>query len=60
MSYGQTSSGKTYTMFGSDWDTVSDQKSKPKVLKQNTFYEDIEHDTNFAGIIPRTLFFLYS
>lgn len=52
-SYGQTGSGKTYTMFGSDWDNmISRENLKPK---QNTFYQGISQDVNFAGIIPRCI-----
>jgi hypothetical protein len=58
-SYGQTGSGKTYTMFGSDWDTLV-QQEKPTAKKQTTFFGSIESDENFAGLIPRSIHYLFS
>ncbi|KAL4463423.1 hypothetical protein ABPG72_006745 [Tetrahymena utriculariae] len=56
--YGQTGSGKTYTMFGSDWEKMT---SKPdRVQKQHTFFEQLDTDDNFAGIIPRTIYYLFN
>lgn len=55
--YGQTGSGKTYTMFGSDWETTISKNANVK--KQNTFFEDLTADENFAGLIPRTIFRLF-
>ena len=55
--YGQTGSGKTYTMFGSDWETLISKNLNSK--RQNTFFEDLSSDQNFAGLIPRTIFKLF-
>ena len=55
--YGQTGSGKTYTMFGSDWETMISNNLNSK--RQNTFFEDLSSDENFAGLIPRTIFRLF-
>lgn len=55
--YGQTGSGKTYTMFGSDWETMISKNLNSK--RQNTFFEDLSADQNFAGLIPRTIFKLF-
>jgi hypothetical protein len=55
--YGQTGSGKTYTMFGSDWEhTIS---KGLKAQHQNTFFEDLISDENYAGLIPRTIYALF-
>lgn len=55
--YGQTGSGKTYTMFGSDWETMISTNLNSK--RQNTFFEDLSADENFAGVIPRTIYKLF-
>lgn len=55
--YGQTGSGKTYTMFGSDWETMISKNLNSQ--RQNTFFEDLAADENFAGLIPRTIFKLF-
>jgi hypothetical protein len=55
--YGQTGSGKTYTMFGSDWENAISKHSKQQ--HQNTFFEDLLSDENYAGLIPRTIFGLF-
>ena len=57
MTYGQTSSGKTYTMFGSDWESLQQKRSSK--IQQHTFYEAISIDENFAGIIPRTIHYVF-
>ena len=54
---GQTGSGKTYTMFGSDWETMISKNINTK--RQNTFFQDLSADQNFAGLIPRTIFKLF-
>ena len=54
--YGQTNSGKTYTMFGSDWDVAQIKRRKKR---KQSFYHSIEQDKNTAGIIPRLLFQLF-
>lgn len=41
-------------MFGSDWDSNNNQRKKKK-----QYYEDIDQDSNTAGIIPRTLNLIY-
>ena len=55
--YGQTGSGKTYTMFGSDWETMISKNLNSQ--RQNTFFEDLGSDENFAGLIPRTIYKLF-
>ncbi|KAL4438950.1 hypothetical protein ABPG74_016670 [Tetrahymena malaccensis] len=58
--YGQTGSGKTHTMFGADWEYMSGHQAFTgkdlKVQHQSTFFESLESDHNFAGIIPRTIY----
>ncbi len=54
--YGQTSSGKTYTMFGKDWETTH----KNKHLKQRTIISDLEDDEKYSGIIPRAIHRLFT
>lgn len=56
--YGQTGSGKTYTMFGSDWENAISKHIKQQ-QHQNTFFEDLLSDENYAGLIPRTIFGLF-
>lgn len=46
-------------MFGSDWDTLV-QQEKPTAKKQTTFFGSIESDENFAGLIPRSIHYLFS
>jgi hypothetical protein len=55
--YGQTGSGKTYTMFGSDWESAISKQHKQQ--HQNTFFEDLLSDENYAGLIPRTIYSLF-
>lgn len=55
--YGQTGSGKTYTMFGSDWENSVSVDFKSN--QQNTFFQDLSEDKNFAGLIPRTIYKLF-
>lgn len=40
--YGHTGSGKTYTMFGNDWEYQ--ESAMPSRRRQSTFYEDLEID----------------
>ena len=56
--YGQTGSGKTYTMFGSNWESAIEKQFKSQ-NQQNTFFEDLISDENYAGLIPRTIFTLF-
>ncbi len=56
--YGQTGSGKTYTMFGSDWENAISKHIKAQQY-QNTFFEDLISDENYAGLIPRTIYQLF-
>ena len=56
--YGQTGSGKTYTMFGSDWENAISKHIKAQ-QHQNTFFEDLISDENYAGLIPRTIYSLF-
>ena len=58
--YGQTGSGKTYTMFGSDWESaISTHLKGGQAKQQNTFFEDLGSDENYAGLIPRTIYTLF-
>jgi len=38
-------------MFGADWDNLMANKSK----HQKTFFQEIDNDLHFAGLIPRTI-----
>ncbi len=48
--------GKTYTMFGSDWE----YSMNVSLGHQSTFIDDLQTDLNHAGIIPRSIFSLFS
>lgn len=45
-------------MFGSDWENsiIKNQKG----LHQNTFFQDLANDENYAGITPRAIFKLFN
>ena len=47
-------------MFGADWENLMGiiVKKNQKNLFQNTFLDELETDLNFAGINPRTVYFM--
>lgn len=45
-------------MFGSDWENAI-SKTLRQQQHQNTFFEDLISDENYAGLIPRTIFTLF-
>ena len=46
-------------MFGSDWDNILKNHNGEKT-KQSTFLRSIEQDENHAGLIPRTIHYVFS
>lgn len=44
-------------MFGSDWENAISKHTKQQ--HQNTFFQDLLSDENYAGLIPRTIFGLF-
>ena len=50
-------------MFGADWDSIVMKKlniNNANNKQQHTFFQDIETDKNFAGIIPRTIYEIFN
>ena len=45
-------------MFGSDWQSAISKQAKSQ-QRQNTFFEDLITDENYAGLIPRTIYGLF-
>jgi hypothetical protein len=45
-------------MFGSDWESAISKHLKAQ-QHQNTFFEDLISDENYAGLIPRTIYTLF-
>ena len=43
-------------MFGSDWQGALVKKG----LHQNTFFQDLANDQNYAGITPRAIYKLFN
>ncbi len=51
-------------MFGADWEKIVAPHFINNELKlskhQQTFFENLDTDTNYAGIIPRTIFEIFN
>lgn len=45
-------------MFGSDWENAISKHARSQQY-QNTFFEDLISDENYAGLIPRTIYQLF-
>lgn len=47
-------------MFGADWDILLTKRPQIPSKEQHTFFQDIETDFHFAGVIPRAITEIFS